>query len=163
MKSLHFSLLHLLERYSFSRKGDGSVEKHAVQMARSTSEDSRLRTLFKTLSKQKMLMLMSLPFLVWVIIFKYLPLWGWTIAFQKFRLARDLFDQTWIGLDNFRSLFKEQQFYLVLRNTLVMSSINLVLGFVTAIVLALLLMNCVRSTLSGRCRRSATCRILFHG
>ncbi|WP_054026898.1 ABC transporter permease [Bacillus sp. FJAT-28004] len=108
-------------------------------MARSTSEDSRLRTLFKTLSKQKMLMLMSLPFLIWVIIFKYLPLWGWTIAFQKFRLARDLFDQTWIGLDNFRSLFKEQQFYLVLRNTLVMSSINLVLGFVTAIVLALLL------------------------
>lgn len=115
------------------------MEKHAVQMARSTSEDSRLKTLFKTLSKQKMLMLMSLPFLIWVIIFKYLPLWGWTIAFQKFRLARDLFDQAWIGLDNFRSLFQEQQFYLVLRNTLVMSSINLVLGFVTAIVLALLL------------------------
>ncbi|MEV5025583.1 ABC transporter permease [Paenibacillus sp. LPE1-1-1.1] len=108
-------------------------------MARSASEDSRLKTLIKTLSKQKMLMLMSLPFLIWVIIFKYLPLWGWTIAFQKFRLARDLFDQAWIGLDNFRSLFQEQQFYLVLRNTLVMSSINLVLGFVTAIVLALLL------------------------
>lgn len=115
------------------------MEKHAVQMARSASEDSRLKTLIKTLSKQKMLMLMSLPFLIWVIIFKYLPLWGWTIAFQKFRLARDLFDQAWIGLDNFRSLFQEQQFYLVLRNTLVMSSINLVLGFVTAIVLALLL------------------------
>ena len=84
-------------------------------------------------------MLMSLPFLLWVIIFKYIPLWGWTIAFQKFRLARDLFDQTWIGLENFRFLFSEPQFYLVLRNTLVMSGINLVLGFGTAIVLALLL------------------------
>jgi putative aldouronate transport system permease protein len=86
-----------------------------------------------------MLMLMSLPFLVWVIVFKYVPLWGWTIAFQKYKLARDLFDQTWVGLDNFAFLFKEEQFYLVLRNTLVMSSVNLVLGFVTAILLALLL------------------------
>nr|WP_026297453.1 ABC transporter permease subunit [Paenibacillus daejeonensis] len=108
-------------------------------MTQSTSGDSRLRALIKTLSKQKMLMLMSLPFLLWVIIFKYIPLWGWTIAFQKFRLARDLFDQTWIGLENFRFLFSEPQFYLVLRNTLVMSGINLVLGFGTAIVLALLL------------------------
>nr|WP_260405706.1 ABC transporter permease subunit [Paenibacillus sp. 598K] len=108
-------------------------------MVSSTSGGSRLKALIKTLSKQKMLMLMSLPFLLWVIVFKYVPLWGWTIAFQKFRLARDLFDQTWIGLDNFRYLFQEPQFYLVLRNTLVMSSINLVLGFVTAIVLALLL------------------------
>ncbi|GBF77793.1 protein lplB [Paenibacillus sp. 598K] len=115
------------------------MEKHAGQIVSSTSGGSRLKALIKTLSKQKMLMLMSLPFLLWVIVFKYVPLWGWTIAFQKFRLARDLFDQTWIGLDNFRYLFQEPQFYLVLRNTLVMSSINLVLGFVTAIVLALLL------------------------
>ncbi|WP_413238508.1 ABC transporter permease [Paenibacillus sp. 1P07SE] len=115
------------------------MEKQTVPITQSTSGDSRLRALIKTLSKQKMLMLMSLPFLLWVIIFKYIPLWGWTIAFQKFRLARDLFDQTWIGLENFRFLFSEPQFYLVLRNTLVMSGINLVLGFGTAIVLALLL------------------------
>ncbi|WP_420808670.1 ABC transporter permease [Cohnella luojiensis] len=116
------------------------MEKHTVQLTgSSTSDDSRLIALFKSLSRQKMLMLMSLPFLAWVIIFKYVPLWGWTIAFQKYRLGRDIFDQAWTGLDNFKFLFQEQQFYLVLRNTLVMSSINLVLGFVTAIVLALLL------------------------
>lgn len=84
-------------------------------------------------------MLMSIPFLVWLIVFKYVPLWGWMIAFQKYRLSRDLFDQTWVGWDNFKFLFKEEQFYLVLRNTLVMSSINLILGFVTAITLAILL------------------------
>jgi putative aldouronate transport system permease protein len=115
------------------------VEKHAGLTVKSNSGDSRLRAFIRTLSKQKMLMLMSLPFLVWVIIFKYVPLWGWTIAFQKYKLARDIFDQTWVGLDNFKYLFKEDQFYLVLRNTLVMSSINLVLSFTTAITLALLL------------------------
>ena len=115
------------------------MEKHAAQLPGSTSDDSRLGAFFKSLANQKMLMLMSLPFLAWVIVFKYVPLWGWTIAFQKYRLGRDIFDQAWTGLDNFKFLFQEQQFYLVLRNTLVMSSINLVLGFVTAIVLALLL------------------------
>ncbi|MUT67496.1 ABC transporter permease subunit [Paenibacillus sp. NEAU-GSW1] len=84
-------------------------------------------------------MLMSLPFLLWVFVFKYVPLWGWTIAFQKFRPAKDLFDQQWVGWKNFDFLFSEDRFYLVLRNTLVMSSINLILGFVTAIVLAILL------------------------
>lgn len=108
-------------------------------MTKRTTRDSRIKIFFKELSKQKMLMLMSLPFLLWVIIFKYLPLWGWTIAFQKFKPAKGLFDQKWIGLDNFKFLFNEPQFYRVLRNTLVMSSINLVLGFVTAITLALLL------------------------
>ncbi|TYP76801.1 ABC transporter permease [Paenibacillus methanolicus] len=115
------------------------MEKQPVQLTGSTSDDSRLVAFFKALSKQKMLMLMSLPFLAWVIVFKYVPLWGWTIAFQKYRLGRDIFDQAWVGWDNFTALFQEQQFYLVLRNTLVMSSINLVLGFVTAIGLALLL------------------------
>ena len=86
-----------------------------------------------------MLMLMSIPFLVWLIVFKYVPLWGWMIAFQKYKLSRGIFDQTWVGWDTFKFLFKEEQFYLVLRNTLVMSSINLVLGFVTAITLAILL------------------------
>ncbi|MCI3922908.1 ABC transporter permease subunit [Paenibacillus sp. TRM 82003] len=110
-----------------------------MQLPGPTSDDSRLGALFKGLSKQKMLMLMSLPFLIWVILFKYVPLWGWTIAFQKYKLGRDLFDQTWTGWENFKFLFQEQQFYLVLRNTFVMSSINLVLGFITAIALALLL------------------------
>ncbi|HIW33972.1 MAG TPA: ABC transporter permease subunit [Candidatus Paenibacillus intestinavium] len=101
------------------------------------------------LSKQKMLMLMSLPFLIWVFIFKYVPLWGWTISFQKFRPSRGLFEQEWIGLANFKFLFQEEAFYRVLRNTIVMSSINLVLGFITAIVLAILL-NELRSIMFKR-------------
>jgi putative aldouronate transport system permease protein len=115
------------------------VEKHVGLIVKSTSGVSRLRAFIRRLSKQKMLMLMSLPFLVWVILFKYVPLWGWTIAFQKYKLAKSIFDQIWVGLDNFKYLFTEDQFYLVLRNTIVMSSINLVLGFTTAITLALLL------------------------
>lgn len=124
------------------------MEKH-TELTVTTTGNSRFKRYMTALSKQKMLMLMSLPFLIWVFIFKYVPLWGWTISFQKFRPSRSLFEQEWIGLDNFKFLFQEDAFYRVLRNTLVMSSINLVLGFVTAIVLAILL-NELRSIMFKR-------------
>ncbi|RXZ79740.1 sugar ABC transporter permease [Paenibacillaceae bacterium] len=88
---------------------------------------------------QKVLILMSVPFVIWLFVFRYLPVWGWTIAFQHFRPGTKLLEQEWVGLENFRQLFQDETFYLVMRNTLAMSIINLVLGFVTAITLAILL------------------------
>ena len=88
---------------------------------------------------------MSIPFVIWLFIFKYIPLWGWTIAFQDYKPALSMFDQKWNGLTQFKFLFSDANFYRVLRNTLGMSSINLVLGFVSAIGLALLL-NEIRHT-----------------
>ncbi|WP_082865821.1 ABC transporter permease [Paenibacillus crassostreae] len=82
---------------------------------------------------------MSVPFLIWLFIFKYVPLWGWTIAFQDYKPAKGFSDQKWVGLEHFGFLFQDKHFLLVLRNTLAMSFINLVLGFFTAIILALLL------------------------
>ncbi len=97
------------------------------------------KSFFQRMMAQKALLAMSLPFLVWLIIFKYIPLWGWSIAFQDFKPARTLFDQEWIGLEHFKFLFTDDNFWRVLRNTIGMSTINLVLGFVTAICLALLI------------------------
>lgn len=99
----------------------------------------RLRLFFKRLFQQRALVLMSFPFLIWLFIFKYLPIWGWTIAFQDFKPAKKIFDQKWVGWKHFEALFKEDAFFRVLRNTLAMSGINLVLGFVTAILLAIML------------------------
>lgn len=91
------------------------------------------------LVEQRVLVLMSLPFIVWLFIFKYMPLWGWSIAFQDYKPAKSFSEQKWTGFDHFRFLFQEERFLRVLRNTLAMSGINLVLGFITAITLALLL------------------------
>ncbi|MFN0223380.1 MULTISPECIES: ABC transporter permease [Paenibacillus] len=94
---------------------------------------------FKRVHQQRALVLMSIPFVIWAFIFKYVPLWGWTMAFQKYRPAKALLEQEWVGWTNFHFLFQDNTFYRVLRNTLVMSSIKLLLGFVTAITLAILL------------------------
>lgn len=94
---------------------------------------------FSRLIHQRTLALMCLPFVIWAFVFKYLPIWGWTMAFQNYKPARSFSEQEWAGLKHFRILFEDSTFYRVLRNTLVMSSLQLVLGFVTAITLALLL------------------------
>lgn len=91
------------------------------------------------IKNQRQLIWMSVPLLAYIILFSYVPIWGWTMAFQDYKPALDFADQKWVGFKHFKFLFLDDNFLRVLRNTLAMSVINLVLGFVTAIVLALLL------------------------
>lgn len=94
---------------------------------------------------QRYLLFMSVPFIIWTVIFKYLPLWGWTMAFQNYKPSRSFFEQEWTSLENFITLFGEGDFYLALRNTLAMSLMGLVFGFIFPVTFALML-NEVRST-----------------
>ncbi|MBD7970655.1 ABC transporter permease [Paenibacillus gallinarum] len=105
--------------------------------------------LWKTVKDQKFLLLMSLPFVIWVFIFNYLPLWGWTMAFQNYKPAKTFTEQKWVGFEHFIELFSDERFYLVLRNTLAMSLLGLLVGFVFPIFFAILL-NELRGTIFKR-------------
>ncbi len=94
---------------------------------------------YRKVSKQKELILISIPFFVYIFIFSYLPLWGLTMAFQNYKPQKKFFEQEWVGFKHFQNLFTDPDFFRVMRNTLAMSIINLVLGFVTAIAFALIL------------------------
>ena len=94
---------------------------------------------WQTLGKQKMLILMSLPFVLYIILFRYIPLWGWTMAFQNYKPARSFFQQSWVGFKWFKELFVSPEFLRSLRNTVGMSLISTALGYITAIVLAVFL------------------------
>ena len=100
---------------------------------------------WKTFKNQKYLYMMSIPFIIWAFIFSYLPLWGWTMAFQKYKPGKDFLEQQWVGLEHFKALFADEQFYRALRNTLAMSGMGLVAGFIFPITFAILL-NEVRFT-----------------
>ena len=73
---------------------------------------------------QKQLMLMSLPILVYVILFSYYPIWGWMMAFQQYKPRVSSAEQEWVGFKQFRFLFSDDAFLRVLRNTIAMSFIN---------------------------------------
>ncbi|MHA6534004.1 ABC transporter permease [Paenibacillus sp. BAC0078] len=91
------------------------------------------------IKNQNQLIWMSVPLMLYIILFAYVPVWGWTMAFQNYRPGRSFSEQEWVGFKQFKFLFTDDNFLRVLRNTLAMGVINLVLGFVTAIALALLL------------------------
>lgn len=97
------------------------------------------KSLMKRVKDQKSLVLMSIPFIIFIIIFAYIPLFGWTMAFQKFSPADGLFHQEWCGLEQFKLLFNGKDFLYVIRNSFCMSMITLILSFVTSIGFALLL------------------------
>jgi putative aldouronate transport system permease protein len=103
--------------------------------------------LFLTVIRQRELFFMVLPIMAYVFAFNYLPLGGWQMAFQLYRPGRPV--QEWVGFMHFEFLFKDPLFFKIMRNTLAMSTINLVLGFVCAILLALLI-NEIRQKLFKR-------------
>ncbi len=99
----------------------------------------RTKTLGKRIKAQRTLFIMIIPCMIFTFIFSYLPLRGWIMAFQKFKPKLGYAGSEFVGFDQFEFLFKRKEFWLALRNTLAMSTLNLVFGFFFAIVFALLL------------------------
>lgn len=77
------------------------------------------------------LFLYVLPCLIFIFIFKYLPLWGWSYAFFQYKPGRDLFKCTFVGLQNFTALFgnavMRNNLLRVLRNTFGIQILNYLL------------------------------------
>lgn len=96
----------------------------------------------KTLHRQRYLLLMSIPFVIWAFIFCYVPLWGWIMAFQEVKpanLGMHFWERKFVGFDNFVKVFSDRLFAQTLINTIAMSVLGIVLGTVVAIFLAVML------------------------
>jgi len=81
----------------------------------------------------------SALFVIYGIMFYYLPLGGWIMAFQNYKPKDGLLHSAFVGLDKFKFLFTDAVFLRVIRNTLAMGVLNLVTSFIMAIVFAILL------------------------
>lgn len=103
-------------------------------------KDVKIKITWKEIVKQRELIILSIPFVAYVLLFSYAPLIGWVMAFQKYKPKDGFFGSKFVGLDKFKFLFIDNpDFIRVIRNTLAMGVINLVLGFVFAIAFALIL------------------------
>jgi len=70
------------------------------------------------------LLYIAIPFIIYIFIFKYLPLFGWSYAFVDFQPGIPVLKQTFVGLRYFEQLFNPLSgFYQSLRNTLIFSFI----------------------------------------
>ena len=92
--------------------------------------------------KQRYLLMMSVPFLIWLIIFKYVPLWGWTMAFQEVvpkSFALPMWERKFVGFKNFIDAFTDRLFAQTMINTIGISILGIVIGTAAAVIFALFL------------------------
>ena len=114
------------------------MKKAKVKATQQEKKDKR-KIFLKRVLRQKQLVFMSFPFVILCFIFAYIPIWGWIMAFTDFKPYNRIWENKWVGLINFEKLFSDPMFLTSLRNTLAQSFIHLILGFTTAIVLAIML------------------------
>lgn len=81
--------------------------------------------------------------LVYLVVFKYVPMLGIQIAFKNFTVAGGIYGSEWVGLFQFQKFFDSYQFQRVIVNTIRLSLYSLIAGFPLPIVLALM-MNALR-------------------
>lgn len=95
--------------------------------------------LMKCLQRDKWLYIFLAPIIIYFIIFKYLPMLGTIMAFQNFKFAKGFTGSEWVGLKNFIRLFSSSDFYMILRNTLLLNVASVIFGFPIPVILAIFL------------------------
>lgn len=95
--------------------------------------------LIRALKEYKWMYLMLIPGLAYYLCFKYLPMFGLVVAFKDYSIMKGFFGSDWVGLKHFREIFQSNDFYILLRNTLVISVFKIVFGMIPDIMLALIL------------------------
>lgn len=91
------------------------------------------------IKKDKWMYLLLLPGIIYFILFKFAPMWGVLIAFKDYFAGISFLNAPWVGFQNFTDFFTDSSFGQLLKNTLLISGMNLLFYFPLPILLALLL------------------------
>ena len=88
-----------------------------------------------------MLYLMLVLPVTFFIVFRYVPMTNIVIAFKDYNIFQGVWSEgsPWVGTKYFEQAFAERDFWLAIRNTLMLNSLDLVMGFPAPIILALIL------------------------
>lgn len=98
-----------------------------------------LRALQKAVWQQKTLYLMLLPAILFTVVFAYVPIWGIFTSFYDYNPGLGFSGSEFVGLKHFQRFFSDETVFLMLRNTIAISFLNILFGTVSAILFAILL------------------------
>lgn len=87
---------------------------------------------------QKTLLIMTIPSILFILVFSYLPISGWIYSFFDYRIGYKLSRCEFVGLENFKYAFGDPYILKVIFNTLLISVAGL-LGLPLAGMIAILL------------------------
>lgn len=106
----------------------------------------RKRTFWQQVQKNKTLLYMLLPALLYVIIFSYIPMFGITIAFKNYNYNDGIMGSPWCGLQNFEYLKISGKLWALTRNTLLYNLAFIVFGVIFEVGFAIMLSEITKKT-----------------
>ncbi len=124
---------------------------------RVTPKRSRASVIYHGIMRHWQLYLLMLLPVVWVITFKYVPIWGSQIAFKDYKFSTGIAGSAWADpvYKHFLKFFTSNQFERLMTNTIGLSLYNIVLGIFPPIILAIALNYC-RSKVYGKAVQMVT-------
>ena len=113
-----------------------ALEVRLAHRLRLPNQEQRAKLWLRIRRNWQLYVLLFLP-IVWLIVFRYAPMYGAQIAFRQYSPAFGIEGSPWVGLANFVRFFNSPKFEPVIINTLVLSFYSLIAGFPIPIILAL--------------------------
>lgn len=101
-----------------------------------------------------MYLAMTIPFLIFIFAFSYVPLFGWGYAFVNYKAGFQIWESEFVGLKHFIRLFTDKDMLRILRNTLVMSGLGLLTS--PAPVICAIFLNEIKSSKAKKFVQTAT-------
>jgi len=111
----------------------------AVKLVKSDDVSRTRSPLMKLIRRDKFLLLLVLPCVLYFFIFSYIPMLWNIIAFKDYNIGLGILGSEWVGLEHFQRFFSSPNFTRVIKNTLAISFMELFIGFPVPIIFALLL------------------------
>lgn len=97
------------------------------------------RRIRKEWSRNYCVYFMALPVIIYFLLFCYGPMFGIIMAFKQYDIGKGIFSSQWVGLKYFIDFFQSEYFVRTVRNTLLISFYDIIIGFPIPIIFALLL------------------------
>jgi len=93
----------------------------------------------KSYWKNRYLVILFIPAIIYYVVFHYAPLYGVQIAFKDYAFRKGIWNSPWVGFKNFENLFAIESFKQVFRNTIIISLYKLIFNFPAPIIFAILI------------------------
>ncbi|HIW34754.1 MAG TPA: ABC transporter permease subunit [Candidatus Paenibacillus intestinavium] len=110
-----------------------------LENKRKFSFKEKLKQTGKHIVRDRQLLIIFIPCVIFYLLFRYGPLYGLIIAFKDYSVFKGIVDSPWVGFDNFIKFFNAPDFWKLFRNTFLLGFLTLIFSFPFPIILALLL------------------------
>ena len=108
-----------------------------AQISRPSIDMRPKKSVRSRLWEKRYIYLMVIPGMAFFLLFRYVPMYGIQLAFKDFQIVEGITKSPWVGLQHFRQLLGEREFWQALQNTIIISYMQLILFFPFPIILSL--------------------------